>query len=351
MTDRLTQPEDLTVERLAKLLRQRGLGDGGGPIAITERERRRHLFSLHVRFEVLYRDDPDRAAPSSLFLKLPLADSRASLRMVADEARFYRSFGDEPALPIVRWLAADDNLESPFLLLDDLSATHTTPSGPLPATRRQTEAMIDALARFHARWWEDPSLGFAIGERWSPATVSRTYRLVQDDYRKFADIVGERISGERRAVYEAALRVWPRLAERFVGLDRLTLIHGDAHAWNCLFPNDPDRHPAYLVDLSTCRIRTPANDLAYMMAVMWFPDLRRRWELPMLRRYHEHLVAAGVRGYPWDDLWWDYRFAVIINLFTPVHQAASGEIGPSTWWYNLERIHAAFEDLDCRALL
>jgi hypothetical protein len=88
-----------------------------------------------------------------------------------------------------------------------------------------------------------------------------------------------------------------------------------------------------------------------MMAVMWFPDLRRQWELPLLRRYHERLVAAGVSNYDWEALWSDYRFAVVVHLFTPVHQAAGGEVGPSTWWYNLERVHAAFEDLGCRALL
>jgi hypothetical protein len=333
------------------MLAARGLTDRGVPVAVAERARHRHLFSIHASLEVTYRDGPGAGLPSRLFLKLPLAESPASRRMIADEARFYRAFGDDRALPVVRWLAADDDPDHPSLLLDDLSETHFTPSGPVPAGRPQTDAMIDALARFHARWWEDPALGVTVGERWDAATVARTYAQTQQLYGRFRDLVGDAVSAERLAVYEAVLPAWPALAARLVGRDRLTLIHGDAHAWNCLFPRNPDRHPAYLVDLSTCRIRTPANDLAYMMAVMWFPDLRRRWELPMLRRYHDRLVAAGVSGYAWEDLWWDYRFAVIIHLFTPVLQAAGGEVPPSTWWYNLERVHAAFEDLDCRALL
>jgi hypothetical protein len=330
------------------MLAARGLADGGVPVALTERARQRHLFSLHARLEVECRDGPGRGQPVRLLLKLPLVESRPSRLMIADEARFYRAFGDDPDLPLVRWLAADPDPEHPSLVLDDLSDTHTTPAGPLPASRPQTEAMIDALARFHARWWEHPALGVAVGERWDAATVSRTYSLVQEHYGRFRDLTGAAVSPA--AVY-GLLPDWPGLARRLVGLDRLTLIHGDAHSWNCLFPKDPDKDPAYLVDLSTCRIRTPANDLAYMMAVMWFPDLRRQWELPMLRRYHRRLVAASVSGYAWEDLWWDYRFAVIVHLFTPVHQAAGGEVPPSTWWYNLERVHAAFEDLECRALL
>jgi hypothetical protein len=70
----------------------------------------------------------------------------------------------------------------------------------------------------------------------------------------------------------------------------------------------------------------------------------------LLRFYHERL-AERVSNYGWDRLWWDYRFSVIIHLFTPVHQAAAGDIPATTWRPNLERIHQAFDDLDCRDLL
>jgi hypothetical protein len=97
-------------------------------------------------------------------------------------------------------------------------------------------------------------------------------------------------------------------------------------------------------------VGTVANDLAYMMALMWGPDLRGRWEQPLLRRYHQRL-AERVRNYGWDQLWWDYRFAVVIHLFTPVHQAAGGQVPAETWRRKLERIVQAFDDLDCRELL
>jgi hypothetical protein len=144
---------------------------------------------------------------------------------------------------------------------------------------------------------------------------------------------------------------WARLLERLVDQPNLTLIHGDAHVWNCLLPNQPGLDPAYLVDLCTCRVRPAANDLAYMMALMWFADVRDRWERPLLERYHDGLLAAGIERYSYDDFLHDYRFAVIVHLFTPVFQAAGGPVGPTTWWYSLERITAAFHDLDCAQLL
>lgn len=156
--------------------------------------------------------------------------------------------------------------------------------------------------------------------------------------------MGERVSPRRHAVYERALQAWPRLAQRLIGPQPLTLIHGDAHHWNCLHPKDPRQHPAYLIDLGTCRLRPAPNDLAYMMGVMWFPDVRDRWERDLLGHYHEALQRFGVRAYSWEMLLADYRFGLMVHLFTPVIQASGGVIPATTWWYSMERIWAAFED-------
>jgi hypothetical protein len=344
----VSRPEDLTAAVLGRLLAGRGRWKHAAPVRLVERGRRAHLFSMHARYDAAYRG-PEPHPPTRLLLKLPRSQSDSSREMLAHEARFYRAWGDDPDLPLVRWLAANDR-EHPFVLLEDLSDTHMTPPGPEPADRRQAESMLEALARFHARWWEDPSLGRAIGERWDDALLATVHARIEADYARFLGVVGDALSPGRRAVYDAALAAWPALARRLLGIERLTLIHGDAHSWNCLFPKAPDRHPAYLVDLSTCRIRTPANDLAYMMALKWGPDLRRRWELPLLRHYHQRL-AERVGNYGWDQLWWDYRFAAIIHLFTPVHQAAGGQVPATNWRHDLERILQAFDDLDCRELL
>ena len=51
-----------------------------------------------------------------------------------------------------------------------------------------------------------------------------------------------------------------------------------------------------------------------------------------------------------DRLREDYRLAIIGHLATPVWQQSFG-LPPAIWWPHLHRILAAFEDLDCAALL
>ena len=95
-------------------------------------------------------------------------------------------------------------------------------------------------------------------------------------------------------------------------------MHGDVGEQNILVPRQGDR-PLYLID------RQPFNwslttwlgayDLAYAMVIDWEVETRRRWELPVLRRYHERLLACGVQGYPWERLWDDYRLCVPMGVY------------------------------------
>ena len=69
------------------------------------------------------------------------------------------------------------------------------------------------------------------------------------------------------------------------------IVHGDAHVWNCFLPRDGG-DDVRLFDWDAWRIGVAATDLAYMMAMHWYPDRRRRLERALLDRYHATLLAA-----------------------------------------------------------
>jgi hypothetical protein len=92
------------------------------------------------------------------------------------------------------------------------------------------------------------------------------------------------------------------------------------------------------------------DDLAYMMAMLWYPDRRRRMERPLLDLYHAALLDCGVSDYDRQALDDDYRLSALWSITRSVGQAANN-IGPAIWWNNLERIMLAVDDLGCRNLL
>jgi hypothetical protein len=105
-----------------------------------------------------------------------------------------------------------------------------------------------------------------------------------------------------------------------------------------------------LIDWQLWHIDVGARDLAFFMALHWYPKRRRELESSLIHRYHEALVAHGVSNYSLDDLWLDYRRGVIRNLTNPIFFWKRG-MNPEYWWDRLECALAAYDDLACDELL
>ena len=237
------------------------------------------------------------------------------------------------------------------VLLEDLTDSHFVASvWPLPPTRAQCESIINARAHFHAQWWDDPRLGTSVGS-WNEGDEERRYlKKLADQFAFFNDRYGEFMPSERRDLYERFLDRAPNLLARYRSRRNLTVFHGDAHVWNCLLPRQGEKTGVRFFDWEVWNIGTATADLAYMMAVHWYPDRRHRMEQPLLDCYHQALLVHGVSGYDRQALDDDYRLSALWLITRPVWQALH-DIPASVWWNNLERIFLAVDDLGCRDLL
>jgi len=355
MTEPVATEEQITPSWLTNILRRNGHLVQGSVSALNK-ECFKTLFSLFYRLEAHYSNDAIPALPSKMLLKLPLPDNEASLKMGKDEVFVYnmltKAMNDPPVVPFF------DAVYSPSsqrwqILMEDLSNSHFQPEVPVPPSRRHCELCVETLAQFHAFWWEHPSLGAEIGQILDTETLTEIVAQIRKNLSSCIDYLGDRLSPNRRRAYEEAMEFAPPFfMRRLTSIERNTLIHGDAHMWNFLHPKDPEKGRAFLIDLATSnRIRPPTNDLAYMIALQWYPERRALMEESLIRHYHSSLVSFGVKGYAWEDCWLDYRRSVISHMFTPVFQWAGGQIPATVWWHNLERISEAYKDLNCAELL
>jgi len=299
--------------------------------------------------------EQDGTAPASVFFKTGRADGPISAEAIGRaEVDFYSRVAPlTPAGLLPRCFeAATGDGSGWHLLLEDLTDSHDIASPwPLPPTVEQCDRIVAAHARFHAFWWDHPSLGRSVGAFLDAGAFDRSLAELPAQLAAFVDRLGDRMPFERRRLYERLIAGAPRLFdERYRPHRNLTLVHGDAHVWNALYPRDPERDDVRLIDWDGSRVDAATDDLAYMIAVHWFPERRRRLERECLRHYHAVLTRSGVRGYDFEALWEDYRVSVLWQITTPMWQAAHG-LGPWIWWYNYERIMAAVDDLDCLELL
>ncbi|MBZ0286932.1 MAG: ecdysteroid 22-kinase family protein [Anaerolineae bacterium] len=351
MAQVITDIEQVTPDWLTDRLQNAGTLTCGG-VTHIDAETSRPFGSIVSRLKLTYSADAPDDAPRKLFLKVADPDAhRQYPGRGKREIEFYGAIpaGDYARLPLPRCYDAVVSDEGFHLLLDDLTDSHVILPHPFPPSWVQCEQVVDALARLHAYWWNDARLGVSMGRSADQKTV---FNGDEEFYPAFADFLGEALWDERRAIFERAMEASPRLHDR-LRRGSLTLIHGDAHAWNFLYPRDP-ADPAVLVDWEAWDADVGVFDLAYLIALFWFAAHRARMEKTLVERYHEKLVASGVVGYSWDDCWNDYRHAVIRLLFRPVwwwRERRDDQRWAEIWWPRLERIICAYQDLNCEELL
>jgi hypothetical protein len=355
MENVITTPEQVTPKWLTSVLRKSGLLRRGKVIDVKNKLTKTLAVSVVSRLEVSYSTGVPASAPSKLFLKLsrPNLSQAVSSELNSKEVEFYRTIAremDDPPFIRCYTTAYSSEFDRSHILLDDLSETHFQPEPPLAPSKLYCELAMECMAQLHAHWWEHPQLGKDIGILFDESKLNAFVGKVEENVISFIDFLGDRLSAERRKIYQRLLsskyKIWGRLTDA----TGLTVTHGDAHWWNLLYPRAADKHRVRLFDWQLWHVDVGARDLAFMIALGGYAARRGPMEEHLMRLYYDSLIANGVRNYTWDDCWSDYRWSAVRNLNIPVIQWSEGR-DVELWQGNLERAMLAYRDLGCSELL
>ena len=200
-----------------------------------------------------------------------------------------------------------------LIVMEDLSHSWDVGDQVVGATLAQAEAIVDALAAFHAQWWQHPDLETFD---WLPRPDAPQY---------VAAVPGIYAAGIEPLQQNWADRVAPGSAEIAVALaprfEELmhrtatgpeTLIHTDTRLDNIFFARDGSRDVAFIDFQLALRGRGVA-DISYLVGTSVPHEIASaHWEA-LLRRWHDAIVAAGI-DYSWDDALQHYREATLYYL-------------------------------------
>lgn len=359
----------ITAAELTAILREAGALPRGVVVGVAVRANAA-FNSAVAHLTVAYSPDAPPDAPTALLLKRNL-EADWAVRDGATEVAFYRLVAPLAArLPMLlrAVVAAHDPASGDsLLLLPDLSATHATPTERARVlalegvpTDAQLDGIAEALAAFHAHWWEHPALGSApfapsglCGDR---EAYGRYIEGIAVDWAIFEAAEGANLPADLRATYEHALPRLPALWDRFLAgrvpaRRNVTVAHGDCYFNAFLCPRDPAGQ-TYIIDWQGPGVDFAARDLVYLCATFWTAAQRRAGdrERRLLRRSHDTLLTHGVRGYGWDDLARDYRLMLALRLFLPVWDMANGS-SRAYWWPKMRCLAAAYGDWGCAGMV
>lgn len=350
----IVSAEQVTPEWLTSVFKERGVLPSGEVTSIKPNRQQSTFASCVLHLDVIYSEEVLPITPRRLFLKISnpaLAPGELDLEHIQKEFIFYRLLAPamNGALTIPCYHAAyDPETGASHILLRDVSETHVTCS--TPSCELNCERAVDSLARLHAYWWDHPRLGKEIGNFPTKDERQREWLEAETSTVAFMNALGDQLHRSWQMIYESVLPALPHLYQRHAQGRNLTLVHGDAHLGNFLFPGDTGVDNTYMVDWQFWHPTIGGTDLAFLMATEWESETRRDLEVRLMRRYYKLLIEHGVCDYQWDDCWNDYRLSVIlVSIFIPVWRWSVFKWDADL--IALERSMQAFDDLQCHELL
>ena len=199
------------------------------------------------------------------------------------------------------------------LVMEDMSRNWDVGDQVVGATLAQAEAIVDALAPFHAHWWESAELAALdwLPNPDAPQYVAAVPQIYAAGLEPLQNDWNDRVSP---AAVELALALAPRFEEVLLrtATGPSTLIHTDTRLDNIFFARDGSNEIAFIDFQLALRGRAVA-DIAYLIGTSVPHEIaKEHWEA-LLRRWHTGITAAGI-DYAWDETVQHYREAALYYL-------------------------------------
>ncbi len=322
-------PEAITPPWLTAALRDGGALDASSAvvrIAVASIGERGGVNGETARLRLDYEGAP---GPASLIAKFPAPRDGALgvatfQRWYEREVRFYDELAPQGAIATPRrYFAA---LESPaqyVLLLEDLEPAHRLGDQLAGATLAEAEAAVEAIARFHARWWEHPTL---VDHPWMPFTTVGLHNAgpvggaFASAWAAVSQAPGAPLPAAVAPLIDRAVERYPALLEA-ASAPPVTVIHGDFRLDNLFF--DPSGAVTTIDWQFTSRCRG-AYDLAYFVGLNLDAATREAHEAALQQRYVDVLREHGVERYDLDQCRRDYALGLLLS-FAVFTIGAAGE--------------------------
>jgi hypothetical protein len=310
------------------------------------------------RISLAYNDAGREAKlPSTVFCKAAETLANRIVLGVSDtalaEANFYNKVRGRLDIEAPRaWYARFDPKSFAYLIMmDDLAGSVRFPDERTTLTRREAEAMVRTLARFHGRFHGSPELGTESlpFKRW-PDWWADMMRGAAD-FPDFCDqgfVGAESVMAPR--LFKRRSEIWPA-TERSVARHTVlpqTLIHSDVHLKNWYITQEGGMG---LADWQLVTIGHWSRDFVFATTTALTVDQRREWHPELLRYYLEQLAEQDAPRTSFDEAFLNIRQQLFTALaFWTITLCPTGDMPamqPERTAYEfLRRLLAAIDDYD-----
>ena len=278
----------------------------------------------------------------SFILKVPGPNDTADL--ARRERRFYREIA--PRLPTglsPKCIAEKDIAASGWLLIADLSTTHSAVGGDNVPSEEHSHSFIEALAVLHGITSQRPD----VLDTWAQVESSLRFGTFEDrlssfqiNLPSFIDACYKSFDGKTLSFLEHVLPFEELF--RLEALPKEAIVHGDAHYGNALFSSSK----ACLIDWGMPMRAFGEIDVAHAIALNLPASVRRTRESKLHQTYLNALARQGVPSNV-EAFRQRYRLGVLYAFASPVSWWRSG-VPEQVWRPALANLVDAADELQIR---
>ena len=355
--------EELTTEWLTMVFRFSGVIRAARVVSFRCEPMSTHqgLTAQLVRV-VLDFDRAEPGAPRSVVAKFSDNDSQIrtlihSMGFYRREVHFYRHLAASTPIATPRCHFADVDPEqgTSVIILEDLAPARSC-GWVTTFSPEDLAAAVTAIAEVHARWWQHEHLQ---DEQVLPLTgflaVDQVTSVVDRAWSPFLSRLAVPASRQLLQVGTLLREHLGRAHGHLYGTSPRTLVHNDFDGDNMFYATGRDVPSVTVIDWQLATAGRGPIDLAWLIAGQCEPATRRDIEQPLLRRYHSLLVDRGVTGYDVEQIWDDYRLALLLPAGRIASAVGLGHAPSATgggfWDIVYPRYVQAIVDLDVHDLV
>lgn len=289
--------------------------------------------------------------PNTLILKFASAKEEhreyaKNMGTYLKEVRFYQRFGTDPSLPIPKvYFAQIDEPSGYFVIvMEDLADARM--ASWFSEGVDDVALALSTLAEFHARYWNDESLGSLpwLGRSDDKHQCSQYKNLLEQllppAKAKFSNL----LTDYSWTVLETWLAKWD-LVRMATSQGAKTLVHREADMRQMFFPT-PQLNRFVLFDWQSPEIGWGAMDVCRMIATSLSLTARREHEHSLVEGYAQELRKNGVDDLSDQALWHQIKLSLLMNVLAHLFSLLWVETEETDVWRHehLGILGAALED-------
>jgi hypothetical protein len=304
---------DITAAWLEGVLRASGALDDGVTVESVAVERIGEgvgVLSILQRLVPTYSGATN--APRSVVIKYPTDDpgqrfTADALAFYAREIVFYRDIAPSSPFRTAQCYGAAIAADSTdfTVVMEDISGMRLL-NQLEGVSIDDAHVLIDALADFHAQWWESPKLA-EMQDVFQPLSNPVYHMVLPSLWDGGWPIAADMLADVIPAGTEGIGTAWSQKTQWM--LDTLmqpqTMCHGDYRADNLMFDGDK---PA-VIDFQIVGCGSGIYDLGYFVSQSLTPEVRSGRDRELVDRYVDRLATHGITV-DCDEAWRQYRVVV-----------------------------------------